>query len=136
MGQDLGIRQLCGPNQLLMVGPFGELAAGVINTTELRMCGAAFADAGPTTMLYPGVIVGMVAAAEATIDTTVQCTVDGANLGAVMTVDAVKDVLEFAPGAYVPFTAGQAIGAEAIAVTTNKDLFIYLAVVLDLSGEG
>ena len=60
MGQDLSIRQLCGPNQLLMVGPFGELAAGVINTTELRMCGAAFADAGPTTMLYPGVIVGMV----------------------------------------------------------------------------
>lgn len=136
MGQDLTLRELCGPNQMVLVGPFGELETAVAATTELRLAGAVFDAAGPPTMLYPGVIVGMSAACEAGSNFTVQATVDGTpDTGVTMTVNAAVEVQKFLPSEYVSFTAGQTIGANCIADTTSKDVSVYLWVVLDLSGD-
>lgn len=130
---NLSLRELVGPNIPLLVGPFGELEAGVINTTILRLGAGIFADAVDVTMPFDGVIVGMVGASEAgsnfTVDVTVNATPDTTTT---MTVNSAKEVLMFKPSEFVSFSAGDIVGMEATAVTTGKDFSGYLLVVLDV----
>lgn len=134
MAQDLSVRELVGSNALSLIGPFGELEAAVAATTELRLCGATFDAAGPPTMLYPGVIVGMSAACEASSNFTVQVTKNGTpDTGVTMTVNAATEVQKFLPSEYVEFAAGDTIGANCIADTTSKDVSVYLWVIFDTS---
>ncbi len=130
---NLSIRELVGPNLLLLVGPFGELEAGVANTTILRLGAGIFADAVDVVMPFDGVIVGMVGSSEAganfTVDVTVNATPDTTTT---MTVNSAKEVLMFKPSEYVSFSAGDTVGMETTADTTSKDFSGYLLVALDV----
>ncbi len=136
MGQDLPLRQLTGPNQMAMLGPFGELEAAVA-VGELRIGGALFDAAGPIPALYPGVVVGMSGSSEAGSNFTVQITINGTpDTGVTMTVNAAKDIQELKPSEFVPFVAGDTIGTNVVVDTTSKDAYIFLWVIYDLSGKG
>jgi len=134
--QTLTLRELLGSNALAVIGPFGELEAAVAATTELRRGGAVFDAAGPAVALYDGIIVGMSASCEASSNFTVQVTVNGTpDTGVTMTVNAATEVQKFKASEYVTFSAGDAIGANCIADTTSKDVFVDLYVVYDVSKD-
>lgn len=134
--QNLPLREAIGPAALALLGPFGELEAAVAATTELRYGGASFDAAGPPTMPYDGVIVGMTAACEAGSNFTVQPTVNGTpDTGTTMTVNAATEVQLFTPANFVSFSQGDTIGANCIADTTSKDVSVILIVVFDISRQ-
>jgi len=133
MALNLSLRELIGPNLATLVGPFGELEAGVAATTILRLGAGIFADAVDVVMPFDGVIVGMIGASEAgsnfTVDVTLNATPD---TNTTMTMNSAKEVLLFKPSEYVSFSAGDLVGMECTADTTSKDFSGYLIVVLDV----
>lgn len=127
------LRELVGNYSLVMVGPFGELEAGVAAATKLRLAGSVFADAGDPVMPTSGWVVGITAASETGSNFTLQFTKNGtANTVNTVTVNSAAEYETFEP---IAFDAGDTIGLTAVADTTSKDAHGWVWVVLDWSAK-
>jgi hypothetical protein len=128
----ISVQNMTGGWDLVSVGPFQALEAGIIAATRIPV---GQGDAGDIPMPMPGYIVGYMIASEAGSNFTVQATVDGTkDTGVTITVNAALEQAMFNTADYIEFTAGQVIGMEVVADTTSKDFSGWWLVALATNG--
>ncbi|MEN8172013.1 MAG: hypothetical protein ABFS03_03950 [Chloroflexota bacterium] len=129
----LSVREMTGGFNILPIGPFNELEAGIIAATVIKLIDGS--DAGDPPMPLPGWIVGYMFSSEAGADFTIQFTKNGTkDTATTITVDAAKENAMLKPSEYVEFAAGDTIGLEVVADTTSKDFAGFILVALNTAG--